>query len=218
MASPACPDELYIIGAGGMGREAAWLARRTRPSVKVTLVVQPGHLPPDDPGLLVIEASPSDLDSEVCRVVAVGEPAVRRRLSIEYDVSQANSPCLFDPTAVIGPSVELMPGALVCAGVILTSEVTIGRHAIVNVGSTLSHDVHVGDFVTISPGVHVAGHVEIGDEAFLGVGCTVINGSSGRPLVIGRRAVVAAGAVVTEAVPAGVLVAGVPARLKRRLS
>jgi lipopolysaccharide O-acetyltransferase len=53
--------------------------------------------------------------------------------------------------------------------------------------------------------------VHIGDGAFLGIGACVMPG-----VTVGERAFVGAGAVVTHAVPAGAVVAGVPARVLRQ--
>jgi len=50
--------------------------------------------------------------------------------------------------------------------------------------------------------------VEIGDGAFLGEGCVILKG-----VRVGRRAVVAANAVVTHNVPDFAVVAGIPARV-----
>jgi acetyltransferase-like isoleucine patch superfamily enzyme len=57
--------------------------------------------------------------------------------------------------------------------------------------------------------------VEIGAQAFIGIGATISNGRPGAPLRIGEGAIVAAGACVTRDVPAGAMVAGVPATRKR---
>lgn len=209
---------LYVVGAGGMGREAAWLATRVDPSLEVALVVSPGFVPATDTGYRVVVAEAGDLDPHVTRVVGVGDPATRRRLCSDYEASDDNTRSLIDPSAILGENVVVEPGAMICAGTILTTRVRIGRHTIVNIGSTVSHDARIGDFVTISPGVHLAGHVQVEDGAFLGIGCSIVNGTAEAPLVVGRGSVVAAGAVVTESVPPGVMVAGTPARVRKRLS
>lgn len=111
--------------------------------------------------------------------------------------------------------VELGDGVVVCAGSVVTTNVSLGNHVHVNVSCTISHDVSIGDYTTLSPGVHVSGHVEIAEDVFVGTGANIINGSATTPLVIGKGAVIAAGACVTRPVEPGALVAGVPAVRKR---
>ena len=94
---------------------------------------------------------------------------------------------------------------LLCA-----QEVTIGEHC------TLSWDVQVldHDFHTITAdGVErpSVAPVRIGDRVWIGTRAVVLKG-----VTIGDGAVVAAGAVVTSDVPAGAVVAGVPARVVGR--
>jgi len=55
--------------------------------------------------------------------------------------------------------------------------------------------------------------VVIEDGAWLGEGCMVLKG-----VTVGARAVIAANSVVTKDVPAGAIVAGVPARIIRQLN
>jgi len=59
---------------------------------------------------------------------------------------------------------------------------------------------------------------DFGTEIFLGENCWIGGGSVIRPgVTIGNRVVVAAGSVVVDDVPDDVLVAGNPARVKRKL-
>lgn len=66
---------------------------------------------------------------------------------------------------------------------------------------TGSHDVNDSHFLGVFKPVIIA------DYAFLGIGCTVLQG-----VTIGQGAVVCAGAVVTKDVPPYTIVAGIPAR------
>lgn len=208
---------LYVFGAGGSGREVAWLAEQSWGSrVKIEFVVDiPNHPRRDINGhrvKLITEVTP---DSSARLVIAVGDSRARRRIAARYTDTGLRETIMVHPRAEISDSVEIGSGSIICAGVVLTTNIRVGRHVHVNVGSTISHDAVINDFATLSPGVHVSGHVHIGLGAFIGTGANVINGSPDTPLVIGDGAVVAAGACVTKSVARDALVAGVPAVRKR---
>ncbi len=95
------------------------------------------------------------------------------------------------------------------------------------VGRECLFDEEVPELITIESGVvissrvilaahdsyrHIVGPVKICRDAFIGIGAIVLPG-----VTIGEHAVVAAGAVVTRSVAPYTMVAGVPARLIKRL-
>ncbi len=208
---------LYIFGAGGFGREVAWLAEQAfGGEVKLAFLVDSlAFLSEPVNGVPVrllggIVVAPTDRF-----VVAVGDPLLRRKAVIACVEAGLTSATLIHPRVEISRHVEIGAGSVICAGSIITTNVVIGQQVHVNLDCTIGHDVCVGDFATLSPGVHVSGNVEIGAGAFIGTGVNIINGKSGQPLVIGEGAIVAAGACVTKSVEAGAMVAGVPALRKR---
>ena len=79
--------------------------------------------------------------------------------------------------------------------------------AIVNTGALLEHDCVIGAHAHVGPGAMLAGNATVGEGAHVGIGAVLIEGVS-----VGAGALVAAGAVVVADVPAGMRVAGVPAR------
>ena len=129
--------------------------------------------------------------------------------------------------------------AFVAPGAVLIGRVTIGADASVWYGSVLRADrdtivvgarsnVQDGCVLHADPGVplSVGQDVTIGHHATLhgctvedlvliGMGAIVLNGAR-----VGRHSIIAAGSVLTEGqqVPEGVLVAGVPGKVRRDLS
>ncbi len=101
-------------------------------------------------------------------------------------------------------------GSTICSGVIITSAVKLGIGCLLNLKVTVSHDCVIGDFVELSPGVNLAGNCNIGNSVNIGTNATVIP-----KIIIGENSIVAAGAVVTKDVPPNVMVAGVPAVIKK---
>lgn len=210
-------SRLYVLGAGAHGREVAWLADsawRRKPEI-VFLVNQQEHLTAPIDGHPVRLLLDEELSEESRFVAGVGDPAVRRQLVRAMEARGGIAATIVHSSVQRSSRVVISSGAVIFPGAILTTNVTIGRHAHVNAACTISHDSSVGDFSTLSPGVHVAGRVHVGEGVFVGIGANVINGTSEAPLEIGDGAVIAAGACVIRPVKAGTMVAGVPAVRKR---
>ncbi len=208
---------LHIFGAGGSGREVAWLAEQIWGSA-VTLdfvVDHQRYLTDAVNGIPVHLLSDLATDSSTRFVVALGNPVERRRVATELALGGHKSATLIHPRAEISSWVEMGEGSIVCARSSITCNVRIGAHVHINIGCSVSHDVAIGDYSTISPGVNVAGNVHIGKGVFVGINACFINGHANQPLSIGDGAVIAAGACVTRPVPPGTMVAGVPATRKR---
>lgn len=215
----AVPRYLAIFGAGGHGRELLWLARQIwGDELPVTFLVSIAELVGtrvDDIAVHHVDQCPFD-PAATRYIVALGNPQARERCAGLCERAGLSPGRLIHPRAEISRRVRVGEGSVVCAGVVLTTHIDIGRHVHINVMSSVSHDGCLADFSTLSPGVRVSGNVHIGRRAFIGAGASIVNGTVDAPLHIGADAIVAAGACVTRDVAAGAVVAGVPAELKRQ--
>ncbi len=204
-------SSVYIIGAGGFARETLNVYRDAGRAAEVAgFVVEERWWQRG----MVVNGKPVFAWPEIAawpreaRFVAAIGSVERGRLIDEAARLGFAFDSVVHPTVVMSPWVRVAEGCILCAGSILTAQIDVGPHTIVNLACTVGHDSRLGRLVTISPGVHVSGHVTIEDRAFVGSGAVVIEN-----VRIGAGAVIGAGSVVTKDVPPQVLAVGVPARV-----
>ena len=136
---------------------------------------------------------------------AIGGTA-KGHLVREIDALGYSFVTVIHPSCRIGRDVEIGPGAVAMANVVINPSVKIGTHVILNTAATVDHDCIIGDFSHISPGVHLAGNVIVEEGAHIGIGACAMPG-----IRIGHSSIVGAGAAVVRDVPSGVVATGVPA-------
>jgi sugar O-acyltransferase (sialic acid O-acetyltransferase NeuD family) len=73
------------------------------------------------------------------------------------------------PTALImDNNVEIGSGSFIGAYSVLTTNIKIGKHAILNRGVHIGHDSEIGDYFSAMPGAIVSGSVRIYDLVYMG--------------------------------------------------
>ena len=149
------------------------------------------------------------------------------QLVVENDRRNSGVPLLdmkevkarIEPGAIIREKVEIGEGAVIMMGAILNIGAVVGKGTMIDMGTVLGGRAMVGDRCHIGAGTVLAGVVEpasatpviVEDDVVIGANAVVIEG-----IRIGKGAVVAAGAMVIEDVPAGAVVAGSPARVVKQ--
>jgi carbonic anhydrase/acetyltransferase-like protein (isoleucine patch superfamily) len=142
-----------------------------------------------------------------------------------YDLGKQQAEVAADafvaPTATLIGDVSLQPDSSIWFGAVLRGDIeqiTIGRGSNIQDGSVCHTDPNnpctVGDFVTVGHMAMLHG-CEIGDGSLIGIGATLMNGSS-----VGKNCIVGAHALVTEGkkFPDNVVIMGAPAKVVREIT
>ena len=197
--------DLFIVGAGGFGREAVWTVERINRAAQQPLWRVIGFADDDPakatgnlegyPMLGTVEQASKD-NPGASVFVAIGDNAVRR--AIYARLRGHDFPSLIDPSAQVSPTTEFRHGTYIAVEAVVSVGTEIGKFVIINARAGVGHDSKVGDFANICPGVSLSGHTTIGDSVFMGT-----NSCTAPGVTVGAGAVVACGVPVYANVPEG---------------
>lgn len=203
---------LAIIGAGGFGREVAWLVERiNRVSSTWKLI---GFI--DDNKEIhgsLVGAYPvlggcewlNDHKDDTYAVCAIGSSTIRR--NVINNLEGVKFATIIDPSVIISDKVTIGKGSIICAGTIVTVNVEIGLHVVINLDCTIGHDAVIEDFVTLYPSVNISGNTYLEECVEMGTGSQIIQG-----LKVGYSSVIGAGAVVVREIQNKCTAVGCPAK------
>lgn len=204
------PRQLIVFGSGGHAKVVIEAVRARSPGRSIILI-------DDDPlaanrtvlGLAVSGTREWLSSNARGSAVALGVGDNRARAGLlDWLVAQGREiESVVHPSAIVGHTVEIAPGAFLAAGSIVLADSRIGPAAIVNTAASVDHDCLIGAAAHIAPGVRLCGNVHIGERSLVGVGTSV------RPGVrISADVVVGAGSAVIGDLHDGGVYAGCPAR------
>lgn len=207
--------QLAIYGAGGFGREVLMLIQQINAhSAQWDFAgffddgKEPGTLINGYKVLGGVDALNAS-DKELHLVLALGSPAVKNKVAQQILNPKIKYPVLKHPGVTLATEqyVKIGEGSIIAAGNIITTNIEIGRHVILNLACTIGHDTIIGDFASFMPGINISGEVMIEKGVYVGTGAKIIN-----QVQIGENAVIGAGAVVSKSIPANCTAVGVPAK------
>lgn len=171
---------LQIIGKGGMARElASYVGYKTKMAEYEEIQL---------------------LDKRKPTVIAIGNCKTRENLSIlpfNYAIMELGK----------NYNTTVLDGSILCPGSVVTCNVHIGKHVIINVNAAVHHDSIIGSFSTISPGATICGSVLIGRRCFIGANAVVRE-----KIKICDDVVIGAGSVVVKDITEPGIYAGNPCK------
>jgi len=70
-------------------------------------------------------------------------------------------------------NIEIGEGSFIGAYSILTTNIKIGKHSILNRGNQIGHDSIIGDYFSAMPGAIVSGNVILGENVYMGTNSSI---------------------------------------------
>ena len=206
--------QLAIYGAGGLGRELAWMLKEINQHVKEWDVL--GFFDDGKEKNSVVDEMPvlgglreiNAIKKELHVAVGISDPATKRNVTRSITNAKIEFPVLIHPTCLAGNSKfnQFGRGTILTARVILTTHIYLGDFVMINLASTIGHDVRIGNYSTIMPGCSISGNVSFGEACLMGTGARTLQN-----IDIGSESIIGAGAVVTRSFGNHVKLVGVPA-------
>ena len=197
--------DLFIVGAGGFGREAVWTVERINKASQQPQWNVIGFADDDPkkatgnfegyPMLGSIEKASKDHPGASV-FIAIGDNAIRRKIYAQ--LRGHDFPALIDPSAQVSPTTEFKHGTYIACEAVVSVGTEIGKFVIINARAGVGHDSVVGDFANIAPGVSLSGHTKIEDDVFMGT-----NSCTAPGMTVGKGATVACGTPVLKDVAPG---------------
>lgn len=208
--------KVAILGAGGFAREALWVFRDANEEKKEWEVLGFIDENKENHGTIICklpilggyEWFDNKKYSDLYVINSIGSPKTKRKV-LEKAISKNLKFCsVLHPTVMMSKYIEIGEGTIITAGNILTTQIKIGNHVILNLDCTVGHDSIIEDYCTVAPGAHISGNVHLGVGVDFGTGAVIIQGVS-----VGSWSIIGAGTVVVSEIPSNVTAVGVPAKV-----
>ena len=205
-------QKLYIIGAGGFGREVLGWARQC-PLCGSEWIIG-GFI--DDNNRLIgkqihgveVVSNLEDyyISGEEVFICAIGDPEIKKKICSSILDKGGKFINIIHPSVVLGHNVQIGSGVILCPNVVITCDVTISNFVTINIGTTIGHDSYIGSWATISPGCNISGGAVLKEGSFLGSNVTILPKAQ-----VGAYSTVGAGGTVLKRVADRTIVFGNPA-------
>lgn len=205
--------DLYIVGAGGCGREVLQIIKDIHniqgPRWNIVGFLDDTEAPlagkECDYGVVgrIVDYVPKEND---VLAMAVADPKGKRKLAEMLLARGAVFENIIHPYAYLGSFNSIGMGNTIYGGYVMSTNVRVGNFTTM-LGSSMGHDVQIGNFTTISAFCNITGRVQIGEGVYIGGSCAIAPGT-----VIEDNAYIGMGSVVLRRVKAGKKVFGNPAR------
>jgi len=154
--------KLALFGYGGHAREVA-----AQIGESVTFYVDDEYA--NDIAKPISEFNPE----EEWMIVAVGESKDRKAIVDKLPKETKYFTFIHPTVQIMDDNIEVGEGSFIGANSILTTNIKLGKHTLLNRGNHIGHDCVIGDYFSAMPGAIVSGNVTTGNSVYIGTNSSI---------------------------------------------
>lgn len=151
-----------IIGYGGHAREVA-----AQINESVTFFVDDKYV--TDSTLPLSKFNPFKYEV----MVAISDTIIRKQIINSLPKETKYFTFIHKSAQIFGNDVEIGEGSFIGANSIITTNVKLGKHSILNRGCHIGHDSIIGDYLSMMPNSVISGNCNIGDNVYIGTNTSI---------------------------------------------
>lgn len=177
-------QDIVIIGAGGIGREAAWIIEEINAEEKRWNLL--GFIDDNSEmwgnnlnGYKVLGGINTlfELENKPKVIVAMANCEMKKTIVEKLQPSFGFATLIY-PTVKVSSSINIGQGSIIYPGVVLTVNTIIGDHVLISGNCGIGHDTEIGDYSSVLWGSNFSGYDTLGQGCFIGVGTSIAQGIS----------------------------------------
>jgi sugar O-acyltransferase (sialic acid O-acetyltransferase NeuD family) len=149
--------KLALFGYGGHAREAACQIEQ-----EVTFFVDDKYA--NDVAKPISEFNPE----EYMMIVAVADSKDRADIVAKLPKETKYFTFIHPSVHIMDDNIQVGVGSFIGANSILTTNIKLGKHTLLNRGNHIGHDCIIGDYFSAMPGAIISGNVVIGGKVYVG--------------------------------------------------
>ena len=208
---------LIIIGAGGVGREVSLIVQQLNHLEKTWNLM--GFVDDDIERIGQVINGYSVIgridtlnfyNDDYYVVIAISNYKVKKSIVDKLN-NRLRFATIIHPNVCVHDFMTIGEGSIIYEGVIITTNVDIGKHVIISPKCGIGHDSVIKDYASLLWNVNISGGDIIGEGVLIGSGATVIQNKT-----IGKGSIIGAGAVVINDIASISTVVGVPGKVISR--
>lgn len=101
-------------------------------------------------------------------MVAVSDPKNREEVVKKLPKETKFFSFIHPTTLIMDDNIEIGEGSFIGAHSILTTNIKLGKHTLLNRGNHVGHDTVSGDYLSMMPGSIISGNVNINNRLYMG--------------------------------------------------